>query len=377
MTSYWNVIPALAALIAGGSVFVFCREIRNYHKYIAFTLIFEGLFLMLQNIIYSRLQTFSTLVYLLYIIMMLTSPFLYYFASIYFLKKEGISKKDFWMLEAVAAFAIIFLFVERTVPIAEKNAFVRILGSGLPTGEIGTGTAVMLSLDNAAYLFFLTEQLFVQVFCFVNLVRYRKLLGQYYSNLHGKSPDKLTAIFILVTLRFIAFVCLSLVPSATASPAFSIAVIIVFCLFYVAISFYVCNIRYTAEELSELTAKEEKRLLQQTKVPAADETIAARLESLVNENFYLDPDVDLFSIATRIKVNTKYIADFLKFHYGETFLNWVNRLRIEHAIDLMNDKKLSLLDIAERSGYSSISTFYRNFSKIKGIPPSDFRKNTR
>jgi len=375
MTSFWNTIPALAALLAGGSVFLFCRETRNYHKYMAFTMIFEGLFLMLQNVIYSGLQSFSPSIYLLYIMMMLTSPVLYYFASIYFLKKEGVSKKDFWMLEAVAAFAFVFLFVISAIPVSDRNEFSRILGGVLPSAGIKTGAAVLLAMDDAAFVIFLTEQLFVQVFCFVNLVRYRKLLEQYYSNTEGKAPDKLTVIFVLVTLRFIAFTCVSLIPALAGSTAFLIAMSVVFCLFYLVVTLYVCSIRYTAEELSELTAKEEMRQARLAKTPAADEAIAARLKTLISEKFFLDPNADLFSVASKINVNSRYVSDYLKFHYGETFLNWANRLRVEHSICQMVDKNLSLSDIAEQSGFTSISTFYRNFSKIKGISPSDFRKS--
>jgi len=370
------MIPAITAVVAGAGIFAFCKNIRLFHKYMGFTLIFEGLFLLLAGYILSTMSVFSTVVFLLYYLMMLLSPFLYYFACRYFLKETGVKEKDFWLLEAVILFVILFAVVAGRVDPGDRLNFLRIVsGKGAMFSNISTGTSVLLSLDDIAFIFFLIELIFVQIFCLANIVRYKKLLETYYSNLEGKTADKMIVIFALVALRFVVFVCSNFV--SISSGTFVIIQSAVFSLFYIMTAIYVCKIHYTAEELAGMIASQpaDTEIRQPHQLSSAVyDAIDSRLERLITERFYLDSNIDLFTLSSKIQVNTKYVADYLKTKYGETFLYFVNRLRVEYAITLMEEKNDNLLDVAEQAGFISLSTFYRNFIKVKGVPPSEFKK---
>jgi len=374
MTLYAYLIPAFTAVLAGSGIFVFCKDIRRFHKYMGFTLIFEGLFMLLAGYILSSMTSLSIAVFLLYYLMMLLSPFLYYFASRYFLKEVGVKEKDFWMLETVVLFVILFVAIAGHVDVGDKLLFLQILGGREPLSlHTPTGAAVLVSLDNVAFLFFVAEQIFVQIFCFVNLVKYKKLLESYYSNLVGKSADKILVVFVLLALRFVIFVASNFVSDPVATSVFQVIQGAVFSLFYVIVAIFVCRIQYTAEELSKMTVPSENH--QSGRIsPAVYEAIDSRLGRLVGEQFFLDPDIDLFTISSRIQVNSKYVGEYLKAKYGETFLYFVNRLRVEYAISLMEGGKINLIDVAQQAGFISQSTFYRNFIKIKGVSPAEFRK---
>lgn len=71
-------------------------------------------------------------------------------------------------------------------------------------------------------------------------------------------------------------------------------------------------------------------------------------------------------------------SDFCKlFHKltGCTFHEMLTRLRINHALMLMTSGSDCTLDeIAHESGYASFVTFYRNFVKQIGMPPSQYMK---
>ena len=45
-----------------------------------------------------------------------------------------------------------------------------------------------------------------------------------------------------------------------------------------------------------------------------------------------------------------------------TFFDYVNNLRVEHAVSLLKNSDLRLNAIAEQSGFNSISTFRRVFA---------------
>lgn len=58
-------------------------------------------------------------------------------------------------------------------------------------------------------------------------------------------------------------------------------------------------------------------------------------------------------------------------------LEYIQNLRISNACDQLLSGSLSILDISLRVGYDSISSFNRQFIKIVGMPPSQWRKEKR
>lgn len=58
---------------------------------------------------------------------------------------------------------------------------------------------------------------------------------------------------------------------------------------------------------------------------------------------------------------------------GMTYNQYLNKLRIEYSTELIINTKLSMVEIAEKSGYGDFSTFYRNFIRIIGVSPSQYR----
>ncbi len=76
-------------------------------------------------------------------------------------------------------------------------------------------------------------------------------------------------------------------------------------------------------------------------------------------------------------------AHFSPFHFhrlfsvvvGETLNNFISRKRIETgASHLMNKRKLSITEISEKVGFTSLSSFSRAFKKFYGMSPAEFRE---
>lgn len=76
------------------------------------------------------------------------------------------------------------------------------------------------------------------------------------------------------------------------------------------------------------------------------------------------------------------MSGFSKFHFcrlfkqfsGQTFYQYVSHKRIEHAEILLARKDLSITDVANSSGFESMSAFIRMFKQIKGMTPTQFRR---
>lgn len=66
-----------------------------------------------------------------------------------------------------------------------------------------------------------------------------------------------------------------------------------------------------------------------------------------------------------------------KRHTGQTFVRYVNRLRINRACDLLMTGEASVADICYGVGFNNLSNFTRHFQALKGMPPSAFRREHR
>ena len=60
---------------------------------------------------------------------------------------------------------------------------------------------------------------------------------------------------------------------------------------------------------------------------------------------------------------------------GSTPFEYLNRIRIVKACELLNSSDKKITDIASLVGYNNISYFNRTFVKIMGFTPSSYRKN--
>ena len=86
-------------------------------------------------------------------------------------------------------------------------------------------------------------------------------------------------------------------------------------------------------------------------------------------------EIKLDSIAELVHMTPNAFCRFFKQRTNKTLFQFLIELRIEHAGQLLGSKEdLSIAEIAERSGFNSISNFNRKFMEIKGVKPSHFAK---
>lgn len=55
----------------------------------------------------------------------------------------------------------------------------------------------------------------------------------------------------------------------------------------------------------------------------------------------------------------------------------MNRLRVQHAVKLLQETELSVNEIAAASGFDSVIYFNRVFKRVRGVTPKEERKKSR
>ncbi len=109
------------------------------------------------------------------------------------------------------------------------------------------------------------------------------------------------------------------------------------------------------------------------------EELALRITSLMKENkVYLQPDLNLMDLAQMLNTNQKYVYIAFSKVLDTKFSEYVNRLRIDHASQILQDNpRLKLKEVALMSGYTSSATFYRNFKQFLGCSPKEFLEKSK
>ena len=89
---------------------------------------------------------------------------------------------------------------------------------------------------------------------------------------------------------------------------------------------------------------------------------------------YRDPNISLKVLADRFNITPSYVSMNFSKVYGASPSYFINKYRLEEASELLSNPALSVEKIARMVGYSHERTFSRNFKKMKGIYPQEYRK---
>jgi AraC-like DNA-binding protein len=96
---------------------------------------------------------------------------------------------------------------------------------------------------------------------------------------------------------------------------------------------------------------------------------------LIHEKAFLKPELKIWDIVLATGINRTYISRVINQDMNMSFNHYINKLRIEEAIKLLEmHKNRTLESIALDSGFNSISTFKRAFHRFTGKKVSEYRE---
>lgn len=88
-------------------------------------------------------------------------------------------------------------------------------------------------------------------------------------------------------------------------------------------------------------------------------------------------NLSLNVLAEEIHMNPYYFSSFFKKNTGENFKDYVNRIRIEHAVPMLLSSDKKTYEIAEQVGFGDIRMFNAAFQKVYQETPGSYRKRVR
>ncbi|MCV9930460.1 AraC family transcriptional regulator [Flavobacterium sp. LS1R49] len=106
--------------------------------------------------------------------------------------------------------------------------------------------------------------------------------------------------------------------------------------------------------------------------------ILAKLNRFEKENGYLESNITVQMLSTTFETNSKYVSRIVNVHKGKTFVQYINDLRIEHAIIKLKEnnklRKYTIQALALEFGFNNAESFSTAFYKKTRIKPTYFIK---
>lgn len=93
----------------------------------------------------------------------------------------------------------------------------------------------------------------------------------------------------------------------------------------------------------------------------------------INEHYY--EELSLSEVAERLSITACYLSSLFSKYMKEGFIDYLNKVRIEHACIYLQYNQFKNYEIAFRVGFKDEKYFAKVFKKIMGQSPSDYRKN--
>lgn len=219
--------------------------------------------------------------------------------------------------------------------------------------------------------------------------RFDKRLMENYSNI-----DRRSIKWVLWTLVPLCLLTLLYVPLNMMTNIDEWVVLYDFLTFVILSSIVGFALFHKVDDMTEELIQEQMEELKQEEKEAAEETPVAEddanaktstlnsrftdfdaiFQKLEEEKFYLDTEVNIDWISSKLGTNRHYVSDYLNRVRHVTFYEYVNTLRLVYAERLLKEGKEKIADLAFVCGFNSDHTFRRLFKERYGCTPLQYKK---
>ncbi len=103
------------------------------------------------------------------------------------------------------------------------------------------------------------------------------------------------------------------------------------------------------------------------------ESMMKRIYGYIHAN-YQDYSFSVQNMADDFGMSISNLSHYFKVQAGQTLSQYINRLKIEKAKELLRSENASLKNVVEQIGYSDVSSFIKKFKQLVGQTPGEYRK---
>lgn len=112
-------------------------------------------------------------------------------------------------------------------------------------------------------------------------------------------------------------------------------------------------------------------LVQSLVVTSRKHTLVSRCRELIDQDPLTRHTVE--ELAHRLGVTRVYLTRLFRAETGLSPKKYIDKVRMDHAALLLKTTTQSIRELSERLGYDNPGHFIRNFKKIRGLTPGEYR----
>ena len=106
------------------------------------------------------------------------------------------------------------------------------------------------------------------------------------------------------------------------------------------------------------------------------QSVIVKAREFIDRNFS-SADISLYSTASYVGISPNHLSTVFSQETGENFIDYLTRIRIEKAKQLLRDTAMKSADIAFETGFSDPHYFSSIFKKNTGFSPREYRLSKR
>ncbi len=222
------------------------------------------------------------------------------------------------------------------------------------------------------------ETTIVGIYSLVRIYRFSSMLDEYYTVNKVQRADLLgTYLFVALNCFFVIFSYI-MYPFNSPRPVMGVAI---GCILQSAVMFFIGYFAFRTPVGAEVIRENKRRLASRTR---RDLKLLGHnlVEYVEKDKLFLNPDLSVFLLADYFRVSEDDIIDAVHKHCGTTFSAYIDSLRIEHALLLLNtqqqlyhtDNVDDMTRLAHQCGYLERSKFEDSFQRIMQTQLKNYRQ---
>ena len=296
----------------------------------------------------------------------LYGPVLYFYARSVVYRDFAFKTKDAWNL----------------VPYLVFTGFVIIL---ISTTDPKTKMMVAKQINTAefpAWVFAISLFTYLHMLCYLwfswrTIKTYQVVIKDKYSSIEGINLNWLS----FMIRAFFGITIVAMIHNLT--PIFgNIVFMYASVMVLLVVSFYFINLvlvkALNQPAIFSGIAKDETEKYAMSKLSSEEiEDYKNQLTNLMQTNsLFLDTDLNSKDLAEKLGVSTKVLSQVINQGFDQNFFDFINTFRCEEVKRILQgpDKKITIIEAMYMSGFNSKSSFNKEFKKLTGQTPSEFKK---
>lgn len=308
---------------------------------------------------------------------------LYFCHALFFTVGQTNTQNAIWVLCSLSVYPIYYIYICHLCSSKVSKGLITLLllpGIVVALANLlfpGTATDTMRKVLN------IMQIVPVCFFGYKKLVRFDRQLDEVYADCEGRDTSAVRHLLIAFVLMSILSTVANAIGKQYVSAnlpllciAFTLFAILLFALSHIGYTR-----QFTIEQFEADTRDEAATYSTQGAAEQKDEMtmLGKKIEQLMTERkFYLTRNLQIGDVAREVGSCRTYVSNYVNQTQHTSFSIYINTLRIEHAKQLMlENREIKMQQIYDLSGFTSETSFYRNFYKVEGMSPAEWLKKQR